>query len=152
MPNRTYVVRVPCHVAHTTATTHCQPGTKPLQSSLCTCTSTICQCSHLPFASQVPYNGVACAARRSQSILDVMVPRERCDFIQFGAASPRRIRLTGVAEVPYVDLRECQNIALMTIVNPYFAVHSARREQICLDWVKVEPSHRTSVSFVAENQ
>ena len=73
---RTYVVWVPRNVAHASSPAHGHTGAaEPLHSAHSTRTATVRQGSNFPLPSQIPYNRVSCAARGSQRVLDVMVPR-----------------------------------------------------------------------------
>lgn len=125
---------MPCNVAHTAPATYRHPTTKAASHGACT--TTVRQRCDLTFASEIPNDRIAGAARRRQCILDMVIPSESRDLIELRAARPWRVRLARVFEVPDVNL----------------SVDCARRKQVGLDWVEVEPAHRTGVRGVAKDE
>ncbi len=67
-------------------------------------TATVRQSGNFPLPPQIPHNRVSRAARRSQRILNVVVPGQRGDLVEFRAACPRGVWLAWVLQVPDVDL------------------------------------------------
>lgn len=69
--------------------------------------SSIRQGNDLTFPSEIPYNSVPRATRTSENILDLLIPRDRCNFIEF--CTPRtwrwRVRFGGIFKIPNVNLQ-----------------------------------------------
>ena len=101
----TYVVRVPCNIAHASPSTHRHArSSEALHPSHSTRTATIRQSSNLALSSEIPDNRVSGAASCSERVLDMMVPSKGGDLVELGTTRSGGVRFAWVFEVPYVDL------------------------------------------------
>ena len=99
---------MPGYCAHPSAATESK-STAALQNAASSSragTTSILESGDFSLASQIPDNGVTCATRRSQRVLDMVVPRERRDLVQFGASCAWRVGLAGIFKVPYIYLKQ----------------------------------------------
>ena len=104
---KTYIIWVPCDVAHSSSSTRCETwGTETRTSSQSSCSTTISECGNLTFSSQVPNDRVTSAARCGERRLDVMVPRQRRDLVQLRASRSGSIWFARGFQIPNENLRE----------------------------------------------
>ena len=100
----THVIGVPCDRAHTSPATDCHGASNRTPER--TCTTTICEGNDFAFPAKIPHQGVSGTACASEHILDLLVPRHACHFVDLVTTGPRggRVRFRAVVQIPNVDL------------------------------------------------
>lgn len=128
----TNVVWMPSDVTHAPSPTHsqtCRP--KSLSSTRQgPCTSAVRQRRDLSLPSQIPHHRIACATRRCERVLHVMIPRKRRDLVQFCTARSRRIWLAWVFEIPNIYLLSMRQLhgASVNIDTPRRSRHQRKTD------------------------
>ena len=97
---------MPRNVTHTAPASHRHPVAKALHTpSHGTCTTAVRERRDFTLAPEIPDYGVASATGCCQSVLDMVVPRERRDLVQLSASCAWRVGLARIFEIPNVYLK-----------------------------------------------
>jgi len=146
---------MPGDIAHTPppADSH-STGWVALGSTKRSSTSSVHKTSDLSFASQIPHDGISSAARSGENVLYMIVPGNRCNFVEFWATVSGRVGLGRIFEIPYVNLEGHDSALQMYAVgaSSNLAIDSTGRKQMRLYRVEVETADRACVSLVSEYQ